>query len=247
MPYFVRRTGDPLGSRASLAELPSRGQAVGEGLLARVLQHEEPTAAAPSPELEGCQVELADRVLAAEKAASGQPRGPGYGKPGPAGAFDGARASPAPASARNLAPDAGLVRGPVPWHPTVPAAATPSATADARRNPSPLRSAPILSAPAPTRAGESAVFEVPVENEDTGDIEIAFHATDLINADGRSIPAVCLAYEPPRLRLAPGQCASVTVTIEIPAATPCGTYSGLIRAADFDDLHAILMVETAAA
>jgi hypothetical protein len=105
--------------------------------------------------------------------------------------------------------------------------------------------APVLSAPGPVMPGASAQIRISLINEDDQPVQIAFFSTALIGEDGKQIPPDSVSFQPPELTLQAGGIGDVMVRVLVPAQTPCGIYSGLVRASKLDYLHAVLVVQVA--
>ncbi len=219
MPYFQRKPIEALETSARtarrIAGLPSRGPAEDAED-----QRKRGDSAAPGI------VELADAVLASAR--------PGGATTAPTDASFGTPPLPGdqthPGAVRNL--DSTL---PPPAH--APAAAEPrDATAPV------LEPAPVLSASAAVAPGGTAQIVVSLVNEDEEPARIVFFGTGLVGDDGALIPAERLSFQPLELILEAGKSGDVTVEIGVPANAPGGTYSGLIRASQLDDLHAVVVV-----
>jgi hypothetical protein len=106
--------------------------------------------------------------------------------------------------------------------------------------------APVLSPSGPVAPGATAQIWISLVNEDDRPAQIAFFSTGLIGNNGEHIPAERISCQPREIMLPPGKTGEVTVRVVVPAQTPCGVYSGLIRASKLDYLHAVLVVQVEA-
>lgn len=109
-----------------------------------------------------------------------------------------------------------------------------------------VETAPVISPPTPVEPGSTARMCVSMVNDDERPARIVFRGTSLIGGDGAQIPADRVSFLPGDLTLSPGATGEVLVVVMVPAHAPCGVYAGLIRAADLDHLHAVLVVEVGA-
>jgi hypothetical protein len=104
-------------------------------------------------------------------------------------------------------------------------------------------SAPTITVPGEVARGGSA--SVPFSLENDGDAETAeftFQTTDLVNADGETIPAQHVTFEPPTLAISAHERESVTINVQVPGDAAPGTYSGLVLATNLERLRAVLLV-----
>ena len=105
-----------------------------------------------------------------------------------------------------------------------------------------LDAAPVLTPPGPVAPGGTAGTVLTLVNEDEHAARIIFFSTGLIGENGAHIPVDRVSFQPPELTLSPGTTGDVHVHVAVPMATPCGVYSGVIRASTLDHLHAVLVV-----
>jgi hypothetical protein len=103
--------------------------------------------------------------------------------------------------------------------------------------------APVLSPAGPVAPGGTAQISIALVNEDEQPAQIGFLSTGLIGEAGEQIPAERISFQPRELTLSPGKTGEVVVRVVVPTPTPCGVYSGLIRASRLDYLHAVLVVQ----
>ena len=103
--------------------------------------------------------------------------------------------------------------------------------------------APVLRLSEPVSAGSIGQVSITLANDDGRSAHVAFYSTGLIGDDGTQIPADGVWFDPRELTLAAGQSREVIVNIIVPAHARSGVYSGLIRAAKLEQLHAVLMVQ----
>jgi len=103
--------------------------------------------------------------------------------------------------------------------------------------------APLVSAAGPVAPGETAEATVSLVNDDEQLAQIEFLGTDLVSEDGKQIQADNVVFQPRVLMLEPGKRGDIKVHVAVPAHTPAGTYSGLMRASKLDCLHAVLIVQ----
>ncbi|MEP7343808.1 MAG: hypothetical protein ABI877_01015 [Gemmatimonadaceae bacterium] len=68
-------------------------------------------------------------------------------------------------------------------------------------------------------------------------------STNLIGEEGAEIPAEQVSFQPRELTLEASKAGDVIVRVVVPAQTPCGIYSGLIRASNLSSVHAVLVVQ----
>jgi len=102
---------------------------------------------------------------------------------------------------------------------------------------------PTLVIPKTLRPGDSFEIEMMLENESDKQInKISMICNDLINSDGKKITARNVAFSPGVTSLKPKAQANVTIGITIPKAAEAGSYSGIIRATNMNQLQAILVV-----
>jgi hypothetical protein len=102
---------------------------------------------------------------------------------------------------------------------------------------------PVLTMPLPVKAGETGEVSLAIDNN--GDVAaepFELRPTDLINALGGRIPAHAVQFDLKEISVAAHQHQRVVVRITPPAATPPGTYSGLIQSNRPDQLRAILTI-----
>jgi hypothetical protein len=103
--------------------------------------------------------------------------------------------------------------------------------------------APTIALPGEVARGGSG--SVPFSLENDGDAETArftFQATDLVNAEGESISARQVTFEPPALTVPPHDRESVTISVQVPADAAPGVYSGLVLASNLERLRAVLLL-----
>lgn len=103
---------------------------------------------------------------------------------------------------------------------------------------------PLLAMPDPIAAGESA--QVPMALENNGDKatdQFSFVCSPLMSPSGGRIDSRYVTFDPPTITLVPGKQTKVDVTIEVPARTPPGSYSGLLQSNKLKHLRAVLTVE----
>lgn len=103
--------------------------------------------------------------------------------------------------------------------------------------------APVLSAQAPVVPGGTAQVVISLVNEDEQPARIALFSTGLIGENGAHIAVDRISFQPRKLTLSPGMSGEVTVRVAVPPHTPCGVYSGLVRASQLHHLHAVLVVQ----
>lgn len=104
-------------------------------------------------------------------------------------------------------------------------------------------SSPTIAVEGEVSAGASATVPFSLENDgDTATAEFAFQATDLVNAEGETILARHVKFEPASLTIPPHGRESVLIRIAVPKTASPGTYSGLVLASKLDRLRAVLVV-----
>jgi hypothetical protein len=101
---------------------------------------------------------------------------------------------------------------------------------------------PWLRSP-PIGAGQPLAVPIAIENDQPAPVDVSFYSTDLLNDQGRSIPAHLVSFEPPSLVLGPGQKATVQAKAAIPLQTVPGTYSGLVQTQGLSASKTVLTVE----
>lgn len=106
----------------------------------------------------------------------------------------------------------------------------------------PLRQAPLLTAPAPVKAGETAKVPFTVTNAGQNPVDLLFYSSDLVGDSGWGIPARKVAFSPRSQSLQPQERATIEALIPIPPQTAPGSYSGVVQAAGFDYLRALMTV-----
>jgi hypothetical protein len=79
------------------------------------------------------------------------------------------------------------------------------------------------------------------KSEKTTDVFSMF-STDLISNKGKRIDAANIHYNPQTIKIGPLKKEKVIIKVTIPNNTLPGNYSGLIQAANMDQLRAILIV-----
>ncbi len=103
--------------------------------------------------------------------------------------------------------------------------------------------APTIALPESVSPGSAGAAPFSLENEgETVTAEFVFQATDLVNAEGKKIPARQVTFDPPKLSIPANERQSVTVKVAVPATAKPGTYSGLVLASNLDRLRAVLVV-----
>lgn len=234
MPYFQREPieglKDLVGSGTSYPGLPSRGGAVAD----------VPTQSVTSEEATTGIVEQADAVL-----ASTRPFGGTFVDVGP----DSAASELSSHIAKLQAPASGLVEppaaiaGPGLEAPQPTLASPPALVSHQKSSDLIIEPAPVLTPPGPVPPGETAQTTISLINEDRRAAQILFSNTALIGENGGDIPAACVSFQPSELTIEAGEAGDVVVCVDVPPQTPCGIYSGLIRASRLEHLHAVLVVQ----
>ena len=227
-------------SGAQLRGLPSRGPAVGQGLLADVLKGDPNLkTATPGEHFSAEQVQLADAVLAAEQSsATRKPASPLQDTVLPASA-DRFSEHPDRPGVQRSSPSIAKESVPAPIPHTSPSVEHDAGDAADRL----IEPAPVLFAAKPVAPGGTAAVVISLENEDVFAVEVAFFCTGLIDRDGALIPAERVSFQPQELTLGAGKEGTVEVHVAIPGDARDGVYTGLIRASKLDYLHAVLVVQ----
>lgn len=102
---------------------------------------------------------------------------------------------------------------------------------------------PALRVPGRVKAGTAGEVAMSLENpSDIGTATFTLHASDLVSAAGTRIQADRVAFSPASLSVGARQAGRVGVTVTVPAGTPSGTYEGLVRATQLENLRAMLTV-----
>ena len=102
---------------------------------------------------------------------------------------------------------------------------------------------PMISIPGEVPPGGSAKVPFSLENDgDTPTAEFAFQATDLVSADGETIPASNVTFEPATLTIPAHDRESVTIGVSVPKAAAPGVYTGLVLASKLERLRAVVVV-----
>jgi hypothetical protein len=102
---------------------------------------------------------------------------------------------------------------------------------------------PLLRCAAPVAAGQEALAEMRVVNEEGTPSEVALYCTNFVADSGYEIPSSRVTVSPRRVTIAANGEASFVITIAISPQTPAGTYSGLIQAMGSRYVKAVLSVE----
>lgn len=90
--------------------------------------------------------------------------------------------------------------------------------------------------------GGTARITVSLANEDDQPVQVTFFGTGLVGDSGELIPVECLSFEPRELAIGAREDGSVEASVAVPAHIPRGIYSGLIRASELEELHAVLVI-----
>jgi hypothetical protein len=101
---------------------------------------------------------------------------------------------------------------------------------------------PVLSVARPTRAGSDARVTTAVAADGSAPIEVRFAATDLVSNAGARIPAAALEAMPATVTVRGRDPVPIAVQIRVPPDATPGTYIGLLRAINLDDLRALITV-----
>ncbi len=101
-----------------------------------------------------------------------------------------------------------------------------------------------IAAPQTVKAGGLAEF--PISFENSGNMqteEFKLYSTDLIGDSGERIAASLIKFMPTSLKLAPNQTEKVLVIIAVPKETKPGIYTGLVLAANMNQLRSEIMIK----
>jgi uncharacterized membrane protein len=104
----------------------------------------------------------------------------------------------------------------------------------------------VITAPQTVNPGEWAEFPISFENSSNLPTdEFKLFATDLISDSGSRIAATQIKFNPAAVSIDAHQTEKVLVTVSVPKETPVGTYTGLVLAANMNQLRSeiILKVE----
>jgi hypothetical protein len=106
-------------------------------------------------------------------------------------------------------------------------------------------SAPSTVAPQKcVKAGELAEFPISFENSSAVQTEeFKLFSTELIADSGDRIPSSLVKFMPASLKLAPNQTEKVMVVIAVPPETKSGIYTGLVLAANMNQLRSEIMIK----
>lgn len=105
---------------------------------------------------------------------------------------------------------------------------------------------PALRVPGTVKAGTAGAVVMALENpSDVGTSSFTLHASDLVSASGTRIDSQQVAFAPASLSVGPRQAGRVEVSVAVPPGTPAGTYEGLVRATQMENLRAMLSVVVA--
>lgn len=102
----------------------------------------------------------------------------------------------------------------------------------------------VITAPQSVKAGE--VAEIPISFENSADVqtdEFNLYSTDLINNSGERIPSNQIAFIPSSLKVGPKRTEKVKVIITVPKETKPGVYSGLVLAANMNQLRSEIVLK----
>jgi hypothetical protein len=121
---------------------------------------------------------------------------------------------------------------------------TASRMAAAASAPSGSAGVPMMRVTNPVAPGATADLPLALENEsDQTTAEFTLHASELVTASGARIPSDCVSFEPTTLAVGPRQVGQVQVHIRVPEGTPAGSYEGIVRASQLEQLRAVLLVQ----
>jgi hypothetical protein len=94
------------------------------------------------------------------------------------------------------------------------------------------------------KAGELAQFPISFENSsDIQTEEFKLFSTELIGDSGDRISSGLIKFMPASLKLAPNQTEKVNVIIAVPKETKPGIYTGLVLAANMNQLRSEIMIK----
>jgi hypothetical protein len=102
---------------------------------------------------------------------------------------------------------------------------------------------PLLRCLAAVSAGDTALAEVRVSNDDDSAAEVSLYASNFIADTGYELGSLCLSVSPRKLNVPAKGVAKFDIKVAVPMQTPAGTYSGLIQATGCKYVKAVLMVE----
>ncbi len=102
---------------------------------------------------------------------------------------------------------------------------------------------PTLAIARAVAPGQTGSVSMSLENDgQEATEEFEFHASDLLDGEGRRIQAADLRFEPSKVSIRPGGKEQVTVYVAVPATATPGIYSGLVQATKLNQLRAVLVV-----
>jgi len=103
---------------------------------------------------------------------------------------------------------------------------------------------PVITAPQPVKAGETAEIQISFENNrNTETEEFKLYSTDLISNLGERLPSGLVKFKPQSLKIGPFQTQQATVTVAVPEKTSPGTYAGLVLASNVSDLRSEIVIK----
>ena len=101
---------------------------------------------------------------------------------------------------------------------------------------------PVLRPRETVRGGDPAQIFLKLHNDSLQTVPVTLHNSDLISPNGHIIPAHQVALLPGEITLAPDAVTNAQITVQTPAGTPPGVYSGLLTAPALSYLRAIIAV-----
>jgi uncharacterized membrane protein len=102
----------------------------------------------------------------------------------------------------------------------------------------------IITAPQSVKAGELAEIPISFENSaNTSTEEFKLYSTDLISDSGERIQSSQISFIPTSLKVGPHRTEKVKVTIIVPKETKPGVYSGLVLAANMNQLRSEIVLK----
>ncbi len=102
---------------------------------------------------------------------------------------------------------------------------------------------PVFRVTARARPGQLIELAIGLVNDDPdAPAEVELFCTDLLAAPDLRLPGARVTMLPSRLQLEPGGSADVVIRVDISPGAARGSYVGLLRATNLDDLQAIVTV-----
>jgi hypothetical protein len=102
---------------------------------------------------------------------------------------------------------------------------------------------PVLEPEITIAKGETAVIPMTIENDGREPTEtFSLVCSSLVGETGEQLGTDAVTFDPPSLTLAPGESASVSITVSVAPDAARGVYSGIVQATKLDNVRAVLIV-----